>query len=458
MGKSDVYEAALNRVKTYSAPSDLKITDIRTASICGAPFECTLIKVITNQDIVGYGEVRDFASKTYVLMLKSRLLYENPCNIEKNFKRIKQFGGNARQGGGVSGIKVALWDIAGKAYGIPIYQMLGGKFRDRVRLYCDTDIYGKNDGKTMGEALKHRLERGFTFLKMDLGINLLLDKPGTLNAPLGVLDEMRRNPDMPKFKRGGADMDSRLRERQIYDLYNIIHPLTGIHVTEKGLDILEEYVSEVRSIIGYEVPLAVDHFGHIGVEDGIRLLQRMERYNLIWAEDMVPWYLTKQYVRLARCSTVPICTGEDIYLKEGFKPLLEAGGVSVVHPDVLSCGGILETKKIGDMAQEYGVAMAVHNAETPVACMAAVHAIAATENFLALEHHAADIEWWEKIVLGPAKPIVKDGFIQVPELPGLGIEALNDELIAQHIDPRRPGLWEDTGQWDTEWSHDRLWS
>jgi len=129
----------VDRVNTHSRPSQLRITDIRCADIVGAPFTSSLLKIYTNQGIVGLGEVRDGASKTFALMLKSRLLGENPCDVDRLFRRIKQFGGHGRQGGGVSAIEIALWDLAGKAYGVPIYQMLGGKFRDRVRMYCDTD-------------------------------------------------------------------------------------------------------------------------------------------------------------------------------------------------------------------------------------------------------------------------------------------------------------------------------
>ena len=149
----------LNNVNANSIPSELKITDIRFADIWHAPMQCILVKVYTNQGLVGYGEVRDFADKRYAAMLKSRLIGENPCNVDRIFRKIKQFGGQSRQGGGVSGIEVALWDLAGKAYGVPVYQLLGGKFRDEIRLYCDTDVDGKPDGKKMGEALKKRREK-----------------------------------------------------------------------------------------------------------------------------------------------------------------------------------------------------------------------------------------------------------------------------------------------------------
>ena len=130
-----------NRLKA-SAPSDLRITDLRVANIDGVPKHCILLKIYTNQGIVGYGEVRDASSATYALMLKSRLVGENPLQAEKLFRRIRQFGGHSRQGGGVSGIMVALYDIMGKAYGVPVYQLLGGAYRDKIRFYCDTDVDG----------------------------------------------------------------------------------------------------------------------------------------------------------------------------------------------------------------------------------------------------------------------------------------------------------------------------
>lgn len=441
-----------------SCPSALRITDMRFVDIDGAPKRCTLLKLETNQGLTGYGEVRDASSKTYALMLKSRILGENPCDVDRIFHKIKQFGGPSRQGGGVSGIEIALWDLAGKAYGVPLYQMLGGRFREKIRVYCDTDVAGKHTGRDMGCALQKRMDMGFTFLKMDLGIGLLLDEPGALNAPLGFLDEMKAYAPHVLNAQGGSVTADMVRHQKSYQIVTTAHPFTGIHLTEKGLDILEEYVKDVRSVIGYEVPLAVDHFGHVCVEDCIRFLRRMEPYNLAWAEDLVPWMYTDQYVRLRNATTVPICTGEDIYLKEGFARLIRAGAVSVVHPDVLTCGGALELKKIAGIADENGVAVAVHMAESPVACMAAVHAAAAMHNVLAMEFHSVDVPWWKDLVTGLPDPLIQDGFIAVPEKPGLGFDGLNEELIAQHINPNIPGMWESTSQWDREFSNDRIWS
>ena len=440
-------------------PSTLKITDLRFADIDGAPKRCTLLKIYTNQGLVGYGEVRDASSKTYALMLKSRLLGENPCNVDRIFHKIKQFGGPSRQGGGVSGIEIALWDLAGKAWGVPVWQLLGGKYRDKIRVYCDTDADGKeNDGHAMGLALKKRMEMGFTFLKMDLGIGLLMDEPGAINAPLGLIEEMKQYAPHILNVQGGSVTADMVRKQKSYDIVTTAHPFTGIHLTEKGLDILEKYVKDVREVIGYEVPLAIDHFGHVCVEDCIRFARRVEKYNIAWMEDMVPWMYTDQYLRLKNATTIPVCTGEDIYLKENFEPLVNGHAVSVIHPDILTCGGALELKKIADMADEEGVAVAIHMAESPIACMAAVHAAAAMHNVLAMELHSVDIPWWQDLVKGLPKPLVQDGYITVPDTPGLGIEALNEELIAEHVHPEIPGLWEPTDEWNSEFSNDRIWS
>ena len=450
-------EIISGNVNTFSSPSQLKITDLRVCNINGAPKHCPLIKIYTNQGIIGYGEVRDASSATYALMLKSRLVGENPCNVDKLFRRIKQFGGHSRQGGGVSGVEIALWDIVGKAYGVPLYQLLGGKFRDKVRMYCDTDVEGKHTGRDMGLALKARMDAGYTFLKMDLGIELMLDEPGCLNAPAGFLEDIKKySMKAINHQHGSIDRDLMLGKN--YEIFTIPHHATGIHLTEHGMDLLENYVKEVRDVIGYEIPLAIDHFGHVAIEDCIRFARRLEKYNIAWVEDIAPWHYTKHYEKIAHACNVPICTGEDIYLAENFEPLMACGGVSVVHPDMLTVGGALELKKLGNMCDKYGVAMAIHMAESPIACMAAVHAAAAVQNVLALEFHSIDIPWWNDLANGIANPLFKDGFIEVPNKPGLGIDSLNEELIAQHIHADYPGQWEPTTAWDNEWANDREWS
>ncbi|MBK8022907.1 MAG: mandelate racemase/muconate lactonizing enzyme family protein [Chloroflexi bacterium] len=389
--------------------------------------DCIIIRIDTNQGISGYGEVRDWGSKTYALTLKSRLMGENPCNIDKIFRKIKQFGGHARQGGGVSAIEMALFDLAGKAYGVPAYQLLGGKFRDKILCYSDTPT--EKEPAAMVAQLRRRMEQGYAFLKMDIGIDLVSDIPGTINAPPGMLGT---------------------RE--------IMHPFTGIQITTKGIDLLVEYVGAIREQIGYEFPLAADHFGHINLESCIRLGRALDPFTLAWYEDLIPWQFADQYVRLSASVTTPICTGEDIYLKENFRPLLEKRAIAVVHPDVMTVGGMLELKKVGDEAQDHGVAMALHMAGSPVAALASVHAAAATENFLALENHSADIPAWNHLVDGLPTPIVQGGSIAVPETPGLGFADLNLEACREFLHPDDPAVFESTDFWNSERSNDRLWS
>jgi len=387
---------------------------------------CPLIRIDTNRGIYGLGEVRDGASPTYALMLKSRLLGENPCDVDRLFRKIKQFGFHGRQAGGVCAVEMALWDIVGKVYGVPVYQLLGGKFRDSIRIYADTDQ--SPDPEVTGQRLKRRMEQGFTFLKMDMGIGLLEGIPGTMTRPPGLTPR---------------------------DVVQTQHMFTGIELTDKGIEILVSYVARVRQIIGMDIPLACDHFGHIGIHSCIRLGRALEPYNLAWLEDMIPWQYTDLWKRITDAVHLPTCTGEDIYLKEGFIELCRSHAVDIIHPDLATAGGILETKKIGDAAQECGVPMAMHFAGTPIACMASVHCAAATENFLALENHSIDIPWWDNLVEGIEKPIVQNGFIRVPDTPGLGV-TLNEEALKEHL--AEPGYFEPAPEWDRERSWDRLWS
>ena len=425
-------------IRQNSRPSALRITDVRTATVGWQGWRFPIIRIDTNQGICGYGEVRDGASKIYALMLKRQLVGENPCNIDRVFRKIKQFGHHARQGGGVCGVEMALLDLAGKAYDVPAYALAGGKFRDGIRMYCDTP--NQPDGQAMGHKLLERIQLGFTMHKIDVGIQMLVGVKDALSYPDGFLASDSGTPTA----------------RQV-DISRIQHPFTHVRLTPKGLQLLCEYVGQVRAVVGNEVPIAADHFGHIGVDDCLRLGEALEPFNLAWLEDMVPWQYTEQWVQMERALKTPVCTGEDIYLKEGFIPLLQARAVNIIHPDLATSGGILETKRIGDLAQEYGISMALHMAGTPISTMASVHCAAATENFIALEHHFADVPFWDDFIDGIPKPIIQNGFIAVPTAPGLGF-TLNEEAVKAHLIPEDRGFFEPTPQWDTDISWDRLWS
>jgi L-alanine-DL-glutamate epimerase-like enolase superfamily enzyme len=425
------------KVSRASKPSDLKITDMRYAvtSVLGGT---AIIRIDTNQGIYGLGEVRDGADVRYALMLKSRILGHNPCNVEMIFKIIKQFGGQGRQAGGVCAVEMALWDIAGKAYGIPAYQLLGGKYRSSIRLYADTP--GGKDREEQIERVRYRIkDQGYTWLKMDLSINSIRSIPDTL-----VNHE---------FWRGGQyDLS------QYLGYGNTKHPFTQIQITDKGLEELVKIADEARNLIGWDIPISTDHYGHFDLNNGIRLGKAVEKYRLAWLEDMVSWEYTDQWKTITDALETPTTTGEDIYLLKHFKPLIDIHAIDIVHPDLASSGGLLETKRIGDYAEENGVAMAMHQAGTPVSFMANVHCAAATQNFLALEHHSVDLSWWEDLVImTDGNPIIEKGFAAVPESPGLGIE-LNEEVIKEHLDRRDKSFFAPTDEWNEKRSHDRIWS
>ena len=427
-------------VRRASSPSELKITDLRCAG--------RIIKIYTNQDIYGLGEVRDGGDPRYALFLKSRILGLNPCNVEMIYKIIRQFGYHGRQGGGVCAVEMALWDLCGKAYNVPAWQLLGGRYRDKVRLYADTPDRGGAD--EIAKAIKNRMEvQGFTWLKMDLGIHLV---------PEG--DKKLVNSKFWDGARGQYD----LREYMGYGSRE--HPFTQVQLTEKACEDLAAVVEKVRNVVGYEIPLSTDHYGHFDVNNTIRMGRALEKYRLAWLEDVTQWYQFDQMKTIKDALETPICTGEDIFglrgpgLALGFKDLIDSKCVDIIHPDLATSGGLLETKRIGDYAQEAGIAMAMHMAGTPVCFMANVHCAAATENFLSVEHHDPDTPWWESMVTMTGKqPMITKGFANVPlDSPGLGIE-LNEEVVKERHARRYGGeMWAPTDEWNNRNSHDRLWS
>jgi L-alanine-DL-glutamate epimerase-like enolase superfamily enzyme len=418
-------------VSRESAPSQLKITDMRIAQVGNVP----IVKIYTNQDVYGLGDVRDGADKRYALMLKSRILGENPCNVERIFKIIRQFGDHGRQGGGVSGVEMALWDLTGKVFNVPLYQLLGGKYRDRVRIYVDTPTI-RTPGD-FAEKMKGRLEKGFTIMKMDIGIGLIRDIPGTLTntEPWGEMREW----DQQKGTYGST-----------------MHPFSRVQITDKGLEEMVRYVAAMREAIGWEIPVAIDHLGHMGINSMIRLGKAFEPYNIAWLEDLIPWQYADQWKEISQAIHVPTLTGEDIFLKEGFRELIEKRAVDMVQPDPVSAGGYLETKRIGDFAEEHGIAMALHHASSPITFMGSVHTAAATENFVALEHHSVDNPWWEDLVTGIDKPFVREGYVEVPDRPGVGLE-LNEEVVKEHLQ-KGEELFAPTEEWNARRSWDRQWS
>jgi len=460
----DTIAQTTSKVSRASSPSDLKITDLRVAEKGNGGFMSRILRIDTNQGIYGLGDMRDGTDQRFGLFLKSKIVGLNPCNVEMIFKVLKQFGGPGRQGGGVSAIEMACWDLCGKALGVPVWQLLGGRYRDKVRLYADTPE--GNSPEDQLAKLKHRMEEeGYTWLKMDLSaveINALVPGSITNNKFWGV-GEPRPAPAPNNPNAGARSFFPRLPSMESYmSYYNTEHPFTQIQITDKGLEALAAEIEKVRNMTGPEIPISCDHFGYMDENQFIRMGRAFEKFRLGWLEDTVAWFYTERLKTLKEAIETPICTGEDIYMLNGplggFKKLLDAQAVDIIHPDMVSAGGLLETKKIGDYAQEIGIPMAMHHNSSPVAFMANVHCAAATENVIVLEHHNIDNPWWESLVkVTGSQPLITKGYGNVPlDSPGLGIE-LNDEEVKKHMTPGK-GYFEPTPEWDgTGMVYDKLW-
>ena len=423
-----------NAVNAYSRPSDLKITDMRMAVVC-SNYDYPIIRIDTNQGVYGLGEVRDAGHKENALQYKSVLLGQNPCNIDMIFRAIKRYGASGREGGGVSGIELALWDLIGKVYGVPCYQFLGGKYRDRIRIYADTPQPSTPTPEGYVERVLGRQAMGITFIKFDVGMHVLKGyvDDGVVGTPT------RYEYDLGKrwVARGTA---------------------TGTQLTDQGIARFVEIVAAVREAVGWQMPLAVDHFGPISVKDGIRLGRALEPYGLAWMEDIIPWWDVDGNLEVTRAINVPTLNGEDIYLWDGWREMIEKRAIDIIQPDLLTAGGMLETKRIADYAERYALPTVLHFAGSPIAFMANLHCAAAIPSFIALEHHALDLPFWKGLVTGLPENLLEDGYVRVPEKPGLGVDL---DYAGIEANLRFPGLFEPTDEWNTPklgfWQPDRRW-
>ena len=403
----DAAAAASSNVNRASSPSKLKITDMRYVTVEHMGRACSIIRLDTNQDIYRYGEVRDGGEVKHALMLKHLLLGQNPCNVEKLFRLVKPFGGHNRLGGGVSAVDMALWDLAGKAYGVPVWQLLGGKYRDEVRLYGDT--FSDKDHDIIRSKVLARVEQGFTWLKMLRVFRLLEDVPGTQNP----------------HKEG--------------------------MLTDKGIALITDYLQMVREAVGDDIPLSADHFVGRNLDNMTRQAKSLEKVNLAWIEEPINWAQTENLKALRQRIDTPIAAGENMFACESFRILCDAQAVDYVHPDLATAGGILETKLVGDYAEDHGIKHVLHYAGTPVSFMANVHSAAATNNHRALEFHPdreAYTRWANMVTTTGGHSLTNRGFAPVPEGPGLGVE-LNMDHVRTLLHPDDKSIFASTEQWNS---------
>ncbi|HEY3443535.1 MAG TPA: mandelate racemase/muconate lactonizing enzyme family protein [Paludibaculum sp.] len=372
----------------YRRPK-LKITDIRTAQVRGHGYQLH-VRIYTDQGIWGQGEATDaiMGGVPLVRSFRPALMGQDPLNVEALWERIRVMGVFAGAQGGqyvtaLTAVEIALWDLAGKAVGLPIYQLLGGKVRDRVRVYCDSANHHPDD-PLAPQKLKEIETMGFTALKIDI-------------------DE-GRDPnrfDRVNWTANNAEIDRMVKE-----------------------------VAFVRGAVDKRVELAVDMHGRYDATTGKRTAIELEPFKLLWLEEPVPAENIDVMRDIRQATKTPICCGENLYLRHGFRELLEKRAADIIMPDIQKCGGLLESRKIADMAHTYNVPVAPHCVVSPIGTMASAHVCAAIPNFLVLEWHwISRLAVWKNFV--KEGEIIEKGFITLPDRAGIGVEM--DEVAARKV-------------------------
>ncbi|MBB3950607.1 mandelate racemase/muconate lactonizing enzyme family protein [Aureimonas jatrophae] len=379
----------------------MKITDLRCAVIGRSP----VVRIVTDEGVSGFAQAETWKPylKPHILALREALIGEDPTLVERTMRKIRQRGGFKPWGSAVSVVEMALWDLAGKAAGLPVHRLLGGKVRDRVRVYNGSVRFPLTGHRP--EDYADDLQRmmaspeGFTIIKQPIGFH----SPMKREVPDFTYGELGAGPFHGALDRGP--------------------------VTERGLHHLVSCVAAMKEVAGDRVGLTLDCGPGWMLADAIRLVRMLEPYNLLWVEDLLsgdytPWVDAGTYRELTRTATTPIHTGEQIYLRRNFKELIETNAVHVVGPDPADVGGIAELKWIAEYADLHGITMAPHGTANGLLGLGALVQVSATlpDNFIAFEYTTGDPSWWNEIVDGLPDPIVVNGMIEVPDRPGMGVE------------------------------------
>jgi len=377
----------------------IKITDLRCAIIGRNP----VVRIVTDQGVSGYGQAESAKAylKPMVLFYKDYLLGEDPTDVNRVMLKIRRMGASKPWGSAVSAIEIALWDIAGQVAGVPVYKLLGGKIRNRVRAYNGAVRFPMT-GQTPRDyaenmAKMKEAKEGFTLIKQAVGFH----NPAMMRAiPNGWYDEPRTGP--PHSDRG--------------------------LLTERGLAQIIACVEAMKKVLGDEIGLALDCGPGWTVKDAITFARALEPLHITWIEDIItgdyaPYPNAELFREVTQSTSLPIHTGEQIYLRENFKDLIEKQAVNVIGPDPEDVGGIAELKWIAEYADLHGILVAPHGVFDGLIGLAAhVHLAAALpQNYIAFEYPVGQPEWWYDIVDGLPSPIMKQGFIDVWDRPGLGV-------------------------------------
>jgi L-alanine-DL-glutamate epimerase-like enolase superfamily enzyme len=389
----------------------MKITDLRCAVIGRHP----IVRIVTDEGLYGLGEVEFTKTylKPFVLQFRDVLIGEDPTDVERCMLKIRQRGSFKPYGAAVSAIEHALWDIAGKAANVPVYKLLGGKVRDKVRCY---------NGSLRRPMSGTRPEDYAAECKwmMELPENFFMVKQG-----ISFHSSMKR--DVPDFHYG-IPQDS------------VFHGAmdTGL-ISERGFNHMLDCVAAMKEVLGDRVSLALDCGPGWMLPDAIRFARAVEKYHLMWLEDMLtgdytPWVNPQIYRELTTSTSTPIHTGEQIYLRNNFKELIEMQAVNVIGPDPGDIGGIAELKWVAEHAQLHSILMAPHGTANGLLGLGALVNVCATlpANYIAFEYPSASDPWWHEIIEGLPERIVTDSMIDLFEAPGLGLD-INAEAARKYL-------------------------
>ncbi len=396
------------------------MTDVKCAVIGKNP----VVRICTDEGLSGYGQAEQYKPylKPYVLHYRDALIGMDPTDVERCMLKIRQRGSFKPWGAAVSMIEMALWDVAGKAAGLPVYKLLGGKVRDKVRCYNGAyrvRMEGVRPEDYAAEVKRQKeLPYGFSFIKMGIGFH----SPMKREIPNFYFGE----PDPSPFH-GALDR--------------------GL-LTERSMKHMLDCVIAMKEVLGDEVGLALDCGPGWMLPDAIRFARAVEPYNLMWLEDMltgdyVPYVNADVYRELTTATTTPIHTGEQIYLRQNFKQLIEGHAVKVVGPDPADMGGIAELKWVTEYADLHGILMAPHGTGDGLLGLAALVQVCATlpHNFIAFECPKGDPDWWYDIVDGLPDPLIVNGAIEVWDRPGMGVE-LNAEKAKRYLREEDAGFFD----------------
>ena len=356
----------------------MKISDVQCMVLLDEVHsrDWVLVRVYTDSGITGTGEAFPGPGvREAVLALGSLLDGENPLDVDRLFQKMigRVVTGGARIQA-ASGIEIALWDIAGKYYDTPVHRLIGGKYRDRIRVYGDCH-HGEDLGSIAEEAVGV-VEGGYTAFKFDV--------------------------------------DHYYPPEHMLDGYNR-------HLMPAGIQHIVAIAQAVREAVGFQVEFGMDCHWAYNVTDAVEVMKELEPYRLAWFEDPVGPENVDALLRVSQRTRIPILTGENLYGRAGFRELIARQAADILAPDVPHTGGILETKKIADMADAYYIPLSPHNICGPVACMASVQLCAAIPNFTCLELHTERVPWYDELLVR-SRPVFEEGYIRVPTTPGLGIE------------------------------------